>query len=182
MNTIATVKTLTAEVRVLMVGNRQVTLSVYRQLDEVDDTELEPFGRVNDSKDRCIWVVGRSRTTGELVRAKAVPSYGRNMFWGFEMPVGALEIGAQAIWSKLRTDPETTADRVGAVTVDDRGVKYFVHKDYPTHEDATRLSITAGWWPEVERLAREVIDARAKVDAAYKHLRDLPLIVLAGLR
>jgi hypothetical protein len=33
----AKVEVLTAEVRVLMVGSRQVTLSVYSQLDEVDD-------------------------------------------------------------------------------------------------------------------------------------------------
>lgn len=42
----ATVETLTAEVRVLMVGSRQVTLSVARQLDWIDITQLEPFGRV----------------------------------------------------------------------------------------------------------------------------------------
>jgi hypothetical protein len=32
----ATVETLTAEVRVLMVGSRQVTMSVYGQLDFID--------------------------------------------------------------------------------------------------------------------------------------------------
>ncbi len=42
----ATVETLTAEVRILMVGLRQVTLSVARQLDEVDPCEIEPFGRI----------------------------------------------------------------------------------------------------------------------------------------
>lgn len=51
MTTTATVETLTAEVRVLTVGNRQVTVSVARQLDwfEVDDDEAQgftPFGRV----------------------------------------------------------------------------------------------------------------------------------------
>lgn len=52
MSNTATVEALTAEVRVLMVGNRQVTLSVFRQLDEViadneSVEEFEPFGRVN---------------------------------------------------------------------------------------------------------------------------------------
>ena len=47
----AAIETLTAEVRVLMVGNRQVTLSVARQLDSFstyDDEALnfEPFGRI----------------------------------------------------------------------------------------------------------------------------------------
>lgn len=50
--TTATVETLTAEVRVLQVGNRQVTLSVARQLDafelQWDDEALNftPFGRI----------------------------------------------------------------------------------------------------------------------------------------
>jgi hypothetical protein len=42
----ATVEVLTAEVRVLQVGRRQVTLSVIRQLDWADAAEVEPFGRV----------------------------------------------------------------------------------------------------------------------------------------
>ena len=42
----ATVESLTAEVRVLMVGSRQVTLSVARQLDEVPTWEITPFGRM----------------------------------------------------------------------------------------------------------------------------------------
>ena len=36
--TTATVETLTAEVRVLAVGNRQITLSVAKQLDFVEQT------------------------------------------------------------------------------------------------------------------------------------------------
>lgn len=45
-STTATVETLTAEVRTLVVGARQVTLSVARQLDWVSAAILEPFGRV----------------------------------------------------------------------------------------------------------------------------------------
>ncbi len=49
----AEVQVLTAEVRVLMVGSRQVTMSVYRQLDEAaDEHEIEAFGRVRDGKDK----------------------------------------------------------------------------------------------------------------------------------
>ena len=43
---IAVVKVLTAEVRTLMVGSRQVTLSVYGQLDHAPPEYIEPFGRV----------------------------------------------------------------------------------------------------------------------------------------
>jgi hypothetical protein len=52
----ATVETLTAEVRVLIVGSRQVTLSVFRQLDEVHPEEIKPFGRVRSGR-RCPFAV-----------------------------------------------------------------------------------------------------------------------------
>lgn len=78
----ATVEVLTAEVRVLMVGNRQVTLSVYRQLDIVSTGEIEPFGRVRDVKwyddqdaeAEYIQVIGKQKpcgmsSDGELVKS-----------------------------------------------------------------------------------------------------------------
>jgi hypothetical protein len=83
----ATVQTLAAEVRVLMVGSRQVTLSVYRQLDTVRPDAIEPFGRVNTGRTVSVWdgwsryekqevaieVVGRIRSgytgAGALARA-----------------------------------------------------------------------------------------------------------------
>ena len=55
--TTAHVEVLTAEVRVLMVGSRQVTLSVYRQLDHVRPGHIEPFGRVRDGAEDG-WVRG----------------------------------------------------------------------------------------------------------------------------
>jgi hypothetical protein len=48
----ATVETLTAKVRVLMVGSRQVTLSVYKQLDFITPYDIEPFGRVHSGEMR----------------------------------------------------------------------------------------------------------------------------------
>lgn len=69
----ATVQTLTAEVRVLQVGSRQVTLSVFRQLDSVPYDDLEPFGRVRDGgRPHSIEVVGRHNGTGALVRSAVV--------------------------------------------------------------------------------------------------------------
>jgi len=74
----ATVVTVVAEVRVLMVGSRQITRSVFRQLDVIPINEVQPMGRVNE---RCwpdqyheFWVVGRHQTTGELVRGELVRS------------------------------------------------------------------------------------------------------------
>jgi hypothetical protein len=43
----ATVQTLTAEVRTLTVGSKQVTLSIFKQLDYVTPWRINAFGRVN---------------------------------------------------------------------------------------------------------------------------------------
>jgi len=82
----ATVETLTAEVRVLMVGSRQATLSVAKQLDRARYEDMEPMGRVRigrkdqePAQDRYhpfeyesdIEVVGCEKATGALVFAFA---------------------------------------------------------------------------------------------------------------
>jgi len=64
----AHVQVLTAEVRALMVGSRQVTLSVARQLDYVGLSELEPFGRVRIGDEQR--VIGRRLKDGALVLAQ----------------------------------------------------------------------------------------------------------------
>ncbi len=75
MTSTATVEVLTAEVRVLMVGSRQVTLSVYRQLDAIPFYALTPFGRVRASRQPAdefsggrIEVIGADRD-GRLCRS-----------------------------------------------------------------------------------------------------------------
>ncbi|MET7399172.1 hypothetical protein ABZS66_37390 [Dactylosporangium sp. NPDC005572] len=67
----ATVETLTAEVRVLMVGSRQITAGVYAQLDVVAPDLIEPLGRVSPRDARAGWVhiVGRHTGDGTLVAA-----------------------------------------------------------------------------------------------------------------
>lgn len=74
----ATIETLTAEVRVLQVGNRQITLSVVKQLDRNHYANLEPMGRIRSGRkneptatERSIEVVGRNRFTGALEWAYA---------------------------------------------------------------------------------------------------------------
>lgn len=68
-NQTATVETLTAEVRVLMVGSRQVTMSVYGQLDHVEHGKIEPFGRVmpKDAQHDFVYVIGKRIEGGDLV-------------------------------------------------------------------------------------------------------------------
>ena len=64
----ATVELLTAEVRVLMVGSRQVTMSVFNQLDVVHPDCVEPFGRVNFGEGSFLWGVGKRKFDSSLVR------------------------------------------------------------------------------------------------------------------
>jgi hypothetical protein len=105
MSATATVEVLTAEVRVLMVGSRQVTLSVYNQLDEVPHSGVEPFGRVNpkDAERGRIYVVGRDRETGVLVRSKAP-------HWNEVMKVGEYARPACAMRTEAIATVDTFAD------------------------------------------------------------------------
>jgi hypothetical protein len=66
----ATMEVLTAEVRVLQVGSRQIALSVYGQLDEVRADDIKPFGRVRsrNSSYALTEVVG-SDDDGRLCRS-----------------------------------------------------------------------------------------------------------------
>lgn len=66
------VESLTAEIRVLQVGSKPVTLSVARQLDYVDPSEIRPFGRVRIAPrraDSLIEVIGSA--DGVLTRSSA---------------------------------------------------------------------------------------------------------------
>lgn len=66
----ARVQVLTAEVRTLVIGSRQVTKTVYDQLDMVPPSAIEPFGRINwGETNQKIWIVGRHAATGALVRS-----------------------------------------------------------------------------------------------------------------
>lgn len=94
----ATVETLTAEVRVLMVGSRQVTMSVYNQLDVMPHTCIEPFGRVNP-KEGGLWVVGRDDITGTLVRSEAPELSDILKKWPFSK--GATKLLAEAVARQL---------------------------------------------------------------------------------
>lgn len=83
----ATVETLTAEVRVLQVGNRQITLSVARQLDHIPLPRLEVFGRIKLGNGYTgSYVIGRDLADGTL----AVASYGhyaKTRDWRVELEV-----------------------------------------------------------------------------------------------
>jgi hypothetical protein len=76
MSESASVAVLSAEVRVLQVGNLQLTRSMYLQLDEAAPERFEPFGRVKDNKRKLkdgLLLVGRDSETRALVRYHAQP-------------------------------------------------------------------------------------------------------------
>ena len=156
----ATVEVLSAEVRVLMVGRRQVTLSVYRQLDEVSPDDIEPFGRVNDSKDNhdYIWGVGRHSDEGTLVRARLAHSRPRIDVSGLVQP--RLSFGR------------------GRVPVGPGGVVVYWGAGWSVccaHTEVTRDYWPSGRMDEIVCLAREESEG-------WQAVKSLPLIVLAGLR
>jgi hypothetical protein len=151
----ATVEVLTAEVRVLMVGSRQVTLSVYGQLDTIDDKEIEPFGRVRARSDEPgqIYVVGRHKETGALARSSR--------------PGGHL-----AIWHRIIAEAPDKSSRDICISV--RVLQDSASpRERPIHDAVVARRPEVASWAE-DRY--EELFAEANVWHA------LPLIVLAGLR
>lgn len=100
----AHVQVLTAEVRTLVVGCRQVTMSVYGQLDNVPPNKIEPFGRVNpkDASEHWIYVVGRHAADGALVRS-----------WTWRLP----EVLEDERWARFKDKlfPDTTRQQLSEV-------------------------------------------------------------------
>lgn len=181
----ATVEVLTAEVRTLMVGSRQVTLSVYKQLDTVFADEITAFGRVRSGKGdpRDIELVGVHRKTGALVRSKVEKpgTFDEHFCWDHDEPFG--ETHSQSIFEDhtIRLDGTWTG---------------IVPDPPPLFVRPTRRMIRALWsgerfdgWrqrPEMtDALRAAVVEAYVDWNAdknAHHEASELPLIVLAGLR
>lgn len=95
MSTKAEVETLTAEVKTLVVGNRQITLSVARQLDEVHIRKMSHvFGRIQITNrkptDRDVlrgnvgyYVIGKHRDNGSLVTSNLAAHRFGEVDWGW---------------------------------------------------------------------------------------------------
>jgi hypothetical protein len=188
----ATVETLTAEVRVLMVGSRQVTLSVFRQLDWIDYDEIEPFGRVNEGDGRV--VVGKHTGTGVLARAtlRQEDEWTRND--GYHLD--GLRGEQRDLLRKLETYKESVArfnrDKAKYTAImndetkslSERGsaqgsIEYLkIYETDPTPRlEANKKDIQRqeAWWKQSEK---NVIFNRSRIAS----FNALPLIVLAGLR
>jgi hypothetical protein len=73
------VEVLSADVRVLQVGNGQITRSMYRQLDEAALERFEPFGRVSDNertpgRECCSWWAATQRLAGWFAATPTRPT------------------------------------------------------------------------------------------------------------
>lgn len=172
----ATVEVLAAEVRVLMVGSRQVTLSLARQLDRVPLDLLEVFGRINLLAGTAA-VIGRHLDSGALCVA-SVDTYPSSTPW-----IGQEDLGAKRITVCERV--RWTRHGLANVRLEWRGRMIDVDRDcvdWCGLEHAASESC-ASWYPgaatgEIDAALAEHDAWRARHIAAAK----APLIVLAGLR
>jgi len=184
----AEVEVLTAEVRVLMVGSRQVTLSVARQLDTVPLDQLVPFGRVRTGHEE--WdegtVIGKHHATGVLVRARYAlePS-----------PVVPVVTGDLAGLLAVCPRAHRFAHHLGGPAYDrpitvryrDRilRVDYAVTESLPDdgrHHHCVVTGCDACDAHGLDAALRACIAAHDRTVALHRQQRALPLIVLAGLR
>lgn len=189
MTDTATVETLTAEVRVLMVGNRQITRSIARQLDQIPLRDLTPFGRVRlDDHDHT--VIG-SDPNGTLAVAHYIPGLKQDdtVYPGF--PTGEITACRCLSYTELGgayrfTDPEGL--RFDLVLPSYK-VRESTCWDYPRvtlHEIGSELCA-----PKLSEMAKAAIShfeplfvRGAPDDETPLHVKAdaMPLIVLAGLR
>lgn len=170
MSEIATVEVLTAEVKALMVGSRQVTLSVFRQLDWMTIEEIKIFGRVNDEKELrhlprdTLCVVGADKH-GNLCRAYA--------FRPEERLIATVE-------------KDSTVTRYAEI----KGRNYshvYNGKRFPVMiSDEREYSVSYKFTEELMDKIRTELDKQAaeclEAMALYNWVKNAPLIVLAGLK
>jgi hypothetical protein len=194
-STTARVEVLTAAVRVLMVGSRQVTLSVYNQLDLVDAFDIEPMGRVRAREGEGL--VGAD-PDGNLVRAD-FPSPGLLLALNIcpEQEVGQVTDDSPGCGYqggrhghhtvRLRWNGLTFYSGLADPFSDDGKTEHHMGGPPPTP------AYSAPEWANVCAEHRSVyhwsaaeLDDRAaeyrRVLARRDELEALPLIVLAGLR
>jgi hypothetical protein len=177
MTDTATVETLTAEVRVLMVGNRQITLSVARQLDTVKLFEMEPFGRVRLDKDRENYVIGRSKETGTLVLAKYQPRTTAPFI---------CELDGKITVCRGLAPLADHGDRVYNLTFRRRAIMVDYdtvnHCEFDDHWNRNNKGCE-GWLTNgLDDQIQAQIDESDECNAPHEAAAALPLIVLAGLR
>ena len=200
--TTATVETLTAEVHVLKVGNRQITLSVAKQLDVIPLVHLTPFGRIS-IRDDGPQVIGRgpdgslctSYIAGRLqVTAKPLDGVDTS---GKQLPVFCLRQSHRHSTDFVYAEFEGSQVMLAASQIVDRHAEARAERRYCSYEhdpsETPRCDREhcgpecAAWDPcDFRDIIRENVRkhraAWSAEQAARSAARKLPLIVLAGLK
>lgn len=210
----ATVETLTAEVRVLMVGNRQITQSVAKQLDTVKLSGIEPFGRVRIAGEEM--VIGRRKDGADLVTAQIrIDEPNKIEWWASEIPEILGDEARINIPSRLvKYDRHDDGDATFSIDTQRGYVQCVLYEvpdpvyegqnpdvgegpvtvHLPTYpRDASgcptgesiehRFTVTPqSALDKMIKLAERRAQLHDEALARYREAKDLPLIVLAGLR
>lgn len=187
----AHVETLTAEVRVLMVGNRQITLSVARQLDVLPLEVVEPFGRVELGtvsrgyyKMDGPWVIGRDRGNGALVVAEFIVGMASETFLGPGDLDGPLIVCDRTLRGSSTGYVDLTW-RGHTLRADRRVLQGCgMHPHSSAYGPAGPTGPPCPSWNpngQDDAIAEEVA-AQDREAAQHRRAASLPLIVLAGLR
>jgi hypothetical protein len=199
----ATVETLTAEVRVLMIGSRQITMSVFKQLDHRPVEEIEAFGRVSIpvKEDGFVGVdvTGCSSTDGTLVRA-----WVERPAWYSEIPdafghwayhnngnkrsyyrmaeYGIYHLRWKSTRASVRCPLPSSLDLPAAAWREDRTLCNWLDAEYRHRRYLGELcdlpALRRAWDNDVREELAELTAAQERCD----ELCALPLIVLAGPR
>jgi len=178
----AEVVTLTAEVRVLMVGNRQITLSVAKQLDEVYVTEIEPFGRVRISNK--VMIIGKNKEDGSLVKASFPSSNeyecyctydGKIKICGNWYKYSTYDYKDKVSYVKLKYDTETIIVDYSKTCSETNNSEcnsdiFFTENGYIVKNE------------ELHECIHDEVDRLKNLRRLVSSLKMMPLIVLAGLK
>ena len=179
--TSATIETLTAQVRTLVVGSRQITLSVAKQLDVVELSQLRVFGRVHISKDHHRVIGAAWDGTLALACYTNGPMNLRNPFIdqkdleGGHIIVCSGESEQSGQTYRLRfdgTDFEVAVRATKPCGIDGHGV--YTPKCGCWHSN--------GHTDRIRQAVQAQLASQAEVKALNKAAAESPLIVLAGLK
>jgi hypothetical protein len=185
--TTATIETLTAEVRTLVVGSRQITLSVAKQLDIIPLSRLRIFGRVHISKDRDdvpAYVIGAD-VDGTLALAKYYPErtcFPRPFIDQKDLAGGHIIVCSREVEQR---------GQIYRLKFDGTGIEVAVHATKPCgiegHGSRFGADECGSWNPNghQDRIGRSIqtqLASQAAKKTLNKAAADSPLIVLAGLK